>query len=130
MAYPTPSAARTGPLGELGMARPRQAIVRSRPDSPSSPTYPNPPGFREMQRWLDAGVTPAQLFRAATIANAEFFGLQEGIGRAEEGKRAGLLSITKTPMGGVSAFHAFDVVIVGGRIFPRSESPAKNTQRN
>ena len=55
---------------------------------------------------------------------------EKKIGRAEEGKRAGLLSITKNPMGDVSAFDAFDVVIVGGRVFPRSELPAKNTQQN
>ena len=47
-------------------------------DTPSSPTYANPPGLNgrlEMRRWLEAGVTPAQLFRAATIVNAELFGL-------------------------------------------------------
>ena len=66
-----------------------------------------------MQRWLDAGVTLAQLFRAATIANAEFFGLQEEIGTVEEGKRADLLLMTKTPMNDVSAFDAIDVVILG-----------------
>ena len=84
----------------------------------------------EMQRWLDAGVTPAQLFRAATIANAEFFGLQEEIGTVEEGKRADLLLMTKNPMNDVSAFDAIDVVILGGRVFPRSELSAKNTQQN
>ena len=47
---------------------------------------------------------PAQLFRAATIANAEFFGLQEAIGTVEAGKRAGLLLMTKNPMNDVSAF--------------------------
>ena len=102
-------------------------------DTPSSPTYANPPGlngFMEMQRWLDAGVTPAQLFRAATIANAEFFGLQEEIGTVEEGKRADLLLMTKNPMNDVSAFDAIDVVILGGRVFPRSELSAKNTQQN
>ena len=102
-------------------------------DTPSSPTYANPPGlngFMEMQRWLDAGVTPAQLFRAATIANAEFFGLQEEIGTVEEGKRADLLLMTKNPMNDVSAFDAIDVVILSGRVYPRSELSAKNTQQN
>ena len=102
-------------------------------DTPSSPTYANPPGlngFMEMHRWLDAGVTPAQLFHAATIANAEFFGLQEEIGTVEEGKRADLLLMTKNPMNDVSAFDAIDVVILGGRVFSRSELSAKNIQQN
>ena len=102
-------------------------------DTPSSPTYANPPGlngFMEMQRWLDAGVTPAELLRAATIANAEFFGLQEEIGTVEEGKRADLSLMTKNPMDDVSAFDAIDLVILGGGVFPRSELSAKNTQQN
>ncbi len=102
-------------------------------DTPSSPTYANPPGlngFMEMQHWLDAGVTPAQLFRAATIANAELFGLQEEIGTVEVGKRADLLLMTKNPMNDVSAFDAIDLVILGGDVFPRSVLSAKNTQQN
>ena len=45
-----------------------------------------------MQRGLDGGITPAELFHAATIANAEFFGLQEEIGAVWEKLHATLLS--------------------------------------
>ena len=42
-------------------------------DTPSAPTYANPPGLNawlEIQRLSDAGVTPGQIFRAATLSNA------------------------------------------------------------
>lgn len=98
-------------------------------DTPSAPTYANPPGFNgrlEMRRWLEAGVTPMRLFRAATIVNAELFGLQDVIGTVEEGKRADLLLMTRNPMEDASAFDAIDVVILEGRVLRRSDLSAEN----
>jgi imidazolonepropionase-like amidohydrolase len=42
-------------------------------DTPSAPLYTNPPGLNgwmEMHRLIEAGLTPAQVFRAATLTNA------------------------------------------------------------
>ena len=100
-------------------------------DTPSSPTYANPPGLNgrlEMRRWLEAGVTPAQLFRAATIVNAELFGLQDLVGTVEEGKRADLLLMERNPMKDASAFDAIDIVILDGRVLHRTELSAKDAQ--
>ncbi|MBS0416113.1 MAG: amidohydrolase family protein [Proteobacteria bacterium] len=63
-------------------------------DMPCAPTYANQPGlngYREMQRWVEAGVTPQQVFRAATLSNAEILGLGGEIGTVQAGKRANLL---------------------------------------
>ena len=81
-----------------------------------------------MRRWLEAGVTPIHLFRAATIVNAELFGLQDVIGTVEEGKRADLLLVTRNPMTDASAFDAIDLVILEGRVLRRSELSAESTQ--
>ena len=100
-------------------------------DTPSSPTYANPPGLNgrlEMRRWLEASVTPAQLFRAATIVNAELFGLQDLVGTVEEGKRADLLLMERNPMKDASAFDAIDIVILEGRVLHRTELSAKDAQ--
>lgn len=96
-------------------------------DTPSDPTFANPPGLNarmEMRRWFAAGVTPAQLFRAATLANAEFYGLQSEIGTVESGKRADLLLLTRNPLVDPAAFDAIDVVIIGGRAVDRAELSA------
>ncbi len=100
-------------------------------DTPSAPTYANPPGLNgrlEMRRWLEAGVTPMRLFHAATIVNAELFGLQDVIGTVEEGKRADLLVMTRNPMEDASAFDAIDIVILKGRVLRRSDLSAENGQ--
>ena len=117
--------------GALSYLASRGARLSFGSDTPSGPTYANPPGLNgrlEMRRWLEAGVTPMRLFRAATIVNAELFGLQDVIGTVEEGKRADLLLMTRNPMKDASAFDAIDIVILDGRVLRRSELSAENAQ--
>ena len=117
--------------GALSYLASRGARLSFGSDSPSGPTYANPPGLNgrlEMRRWLEAGVTPIHLFRAATIVNAELFGLQDVIGTVEEGKRADLLLVTRNPMKDASAFDEIDLVILEGRVLRRSELSAENPQ--
>jgi imidazolonepropionase-like amidohydrolase len=99
-------------------------------DSPSAPTYANPPGLNgyiEMHRLIDAGLTPAQIFRAATIANAEAIGLGGEIGTVEPGKRANLLLLRKDPTQTVDAYDEIVKVIVHGRVLDRADLAANRT---
>ncbi|MEO1246419.1 MAG: amidohydrolase family protein [Pseudomonadota bacterium] len=96
-------------------------------DTPSDPTYANPPGLNgriEMDRWIDAGVSPAQLFHAATLGNAKFFGLETTIGTVEIGKRADLLLLKENPLHGVAAYDSIDYVILSGKPVARSSLSA------
>ena len=102
-------------------------------DTPSDPTYANPPGLngrREMNNWIAAGVTAPTLFRAATIENARFFGLEDEIGTVEAGKRADLLLMTENPMKSVAAYDSIVIVIVAGKAIPRPELSALNDDAN
>jgi imidazolonepropionase-like amidohydrolase len=92
-------------------------------DTPSSPLYTNPPGlngWREMHRLVEAGVTPAQIFRAATRANAEALGLEGEIGTVQVGKRANLLLLRKDPARTIQAYDEIVTVILHGRALDRS----------
>ena len=96
-------------------------------DTPSDPTFANPPGLNgriEMDRWIDAGVTPSQLFNAVTADNAEFFGLAEEIGAVEVGRRADLLLLRENPRMSVSAYDTIDYIILGGKVIERSSLSA------
>lgn len=87
-------------------------------DTPSAPIYTNPPGLNawmEMHRLIDAGVTPAQIFEAATLRNARAFGLDHDIGTVEVGKRANLLLVRADPRQTVQAYGEIVTVILGGR---------------
>lgn len=99
-------------------------------DTPSAPTYANPPGlngWKEIHRLVDAGLTPAQIFRAATIDNAERLALNREIGTVQPGKRANLLLLRKDPAQTVEAYDAIVKVILHGRVIDRAELAADRT---
>ena len=96
-------------------------------DTPSAPTYANPPGlngWKEMHGLVDAGLSPAQVFRAATIVNAEALGLNREIGTVQAGKRANLLLLRKDPTQTVEAYDEIVKVILRGRVIDRAELAA------
>lgn len=97
-------------------------------DTPSAPTYANPPGLNawlEMRRLAEAGLTPAQIFRAATLNNAEAMGLGQEIGTVQAGKRANLLLLRRDPTQDIQAYDEIVSVILHGRVFAREELAAR-----
>jgi imidazolonepropionase-like amidohydrolase len=99
-------------------------------DTPSSPLYTNPPGlngWREMTRLVEAGVTPAQIFRAATLANAQALRLDNEIGTVQVGKRANLLLLRRDPTQSIQAYDEIVKVILNGRALDRSALAASTS---
>jgi hypothetical protein len=93
-------------------------------DTPSSPTYANPPGLNgllEMRHLVDAGMTPEQIFQAATLSNARALKLDGEIGTVQVGKRANLLLVRADPRQTIQAYQEIAKVILGGRVLePRA----------
>jgi imidazolonepropionase-like amidohydrolase len=88
-------------------------------DTPSAPTFANPPGLNgwlEMHRLLDAGMTPAQIFKAATLSNAQALHLDKDIGTVQAGKRANLLLLRQDPTRTIEAYAGISTVILRGRV--------------
>ena len=93
-------------------------------DTPSAPTFANPPGlngFLEMQRLVESGETPAQIFASATVANARTFKLDRDVGTVEAGKRANLLLLRQDPTKTIDAYANIAKVILGGRVIEAAE---------
>ena len=88
-------------------------------DTPSAPTYANPPGLNawlEMQDLVDAGVTAAQIFQMATLANAQALKLDKEVGTVQVGKRANLLLLREDPTQSIHAYRTIVKVILHGRV--------------
>jgi len=88
-------------------------------DTPSAPTYANPPGLNgwmEMRHLADAGVTPEQIFEAATLSNARALKLDRDIGTVQVGKRANLLLLRADPRRTIEAYQKIVKVILHGRV--------------
>src|SRR5690606_16184462 len=100
-------------------------------DTPSGPTYANPPGLNgwwEIQRWAGAGVSEAALIAAHPIANARAYGLGAVLGSIEPGKRAHLLLVRQNPLQTIEAYDAIETVFVSGVPFARSELSARSAR--
>ena len=86
-------------------------------DTPSAPTYGNLPGlngYLEMHQLQKAGLSLAQIFKAATISNAREFKLDGQLGTIEPGKTANLVLLKKSPLESVDAYDSIVTVWVHG----------------
>lgn len=91
-------------------------------DTPSSPTFGNPPGYNgylEMLEMKNAGVPLPKILASATIDNAKAFQLDHLYGTVEKGKKANLLLLDKNPLEDITAYNSILKVIIGGKIINR-----------
>lgn len=116
--------------GQLALAElaHNDALLLFGTDTPSAPTYANPPGlngYLEMQRWVEAGVSLHQLLRAATLDNARAFGIDDDYGTVEPGKVANLLLLSGNPLESVDAWGSIETVVLRGTVHDRADFSAR-----
>lgn len=70
--------------------------------------------FAYMVQW---GMTPAEAIRAATMGNAELFGLTAEIGSLTAGKRADIIAVGGDPLADVRQLEDVDFVMKDGAVF-------------
>ena len=100
-------------------------------DTPSSPTYGNPPGYNgylEMLEMKNAGIPLSKIFTSATIENAKAFKLDNLYGTVEKGKKANILLLDKNPLKDISAYNSIIKVIIGGKVINRNHLSAYKTE--
>jgi len=100
-------------------------------DTPSSPTYGNLPGlngYLEMQQLQKAGLSLAQILKAATINNAREFKIDSQVGTIEPGKIANLVLLKKSPLESVDAYDSIVTVWVHGKAVARDSLAANADQ--
>lgn len=96
-------------------------------DTPSSPTYGNPPGYNgylEMKQLVSAGLSLRRLLAVATIDNAEAFNLADRYGTVESGKVANLLLLDENPLDSVEAWDSIHAIVLHGELIERSSLAA------
>ena len=107
----------------------RDANILLATDTPSGPTYGNLPGlngYLEMQRMHQAGLSLAQVFKAATINNARTFKLDKEVGTIEPGKAANLVLMKKSPLQDIAAYDSIEAIWVRGKLVRRAALAAPN----
>ena len=78
------------------------------------------PGYslhKELQLLVEAGLTPIEALKAATLIPAEFFNLDKEIGTIKKGKKADLLILNSNPLVNIRNTTDIDTVILRGQIY-------------
>jgi predicted amidohydrolase YtcJ len=89
-------------------------------DAPMPAVYPGFSLHDELERFVDAGMTPAEALRAATLAPAAFLGIADKTGSVEVGKRADLVLLDANPLRDVRNTRRIDAVVLDGRPLTRA----------
>jgi len=85
------------------------------------------PGFsihEELAAMVEAGLTPAEALRTATVNAAKWRGEWASDGSVEKGKRADLLLVRANPLTAIGAAREIDAVVQGGRVYSRGRLDA------
>jgi imidazolonepropionase-like amidohydrolase len=71
---------------------------------------------RELELFVEAGLSPMQAIMAATKNNAEFIRQQATLGTLEAGKLADLMIVRRDPLQDIRNTQAIDLVMKGGKV--------------
>lgn len=72
---------------------------------------------REAEYYVEAGMTPLQALRAATIEPARMLGIDSTVGSLEVGKMADIVAVTADPTASISALREILFVMKGGTVY-------------
>jgi imidazolonepropionase-like amidohydrolase len=76
---------------------------------------------KEFALMVEAGFTPEEAIRAATVIASEHVEMAKDIGTLEKGKFADLIAVTKDPLKNIKELESVDFVMKGGDVFKSVE---------
>jgi imidazolonepropionase-like amidohydrolase len=101
----------------------KRAIQAGVPIAAGSDMYQTMPGMTRGQAsllvyeaYVESGMTPMQIIRAATRNAAELLGMQDKVGTLEVGKLADIIAVPGDPLKDVRALEHATFVMKGGAV--------------
>ncbi|HLH43694.1 MAG TPA: amidohydrolase family protein [Bryobacteraceae bacterium] len=90
-------------------------------DSGNPLTLHGPAVHRELQLWVEAGISPAEALQAATYGAARLLGASRRIGLIRPGYEASLLLVDGNPLRDISATERISLVMLKGERVNRAD---------
>ena len=84
---------------------------------PAEPNDGTTATAREAQYYVEAGMTPLQALRSATIETARLLEAEDEIGTLEEGKYADIVAVDRDPTQDIKALRNILLVMKGGKVY-------------
>jgi imidazolonepropionase-like amidohydrolase len=77
---------------------------------------------REAEAYVEAGMTPLQALRSATIESATMLRAQKDVGSLEAGKYADILAVNADPLKNISALRNIVMIMKGGAVYRKDSA--------
>lgn len=90
-------------------------------DAPGTRRVPGQSLVEELEMLVDAGLTPLEALRSATLNPARFLGLTDSLGSVTAGKVADLVLLEANPLTDITALRRVEGVMAGGRYYSRAD---------
>jgi imidazolonepropionase-like amidohydrolase len=83
---------------------------------PFEPNEGTVAAVRETELYVDAGMTPLQALRSATLAPAKMLGVDRDLGTVTPGKYADIIAVSANPLNDIHALRTISFVMKGGAV--------------
>ena len=84
---------------------------------PAEPNDGTTATAREAQYYVEAGMTPLQALRSATVETARLLEAEDEIGSLEQGKYADIVAVNRDPTQDIRALRNILLVMKGGKVY-------------
>jgi imidazolonepropionase-like amidohydrolase len=91
---------------------------------PYEPNEGTVASIREIELYHEAGMTPVQALRTATVNTARMLGADKDLGTLEVGKYADLIALDADPTRDIRALRTISAVMKGGVVVRNDADPA------
>lgn len=106
---------RTGELHQAG------APIAAGTDTPIGLSIPGYSLHTELERLVVAGLSPQEALDSATLRPAEFFSIDDQLGRIRPGFTADLVLLSQSPLENIGNTRAVELVLKGGEVVDRQQ---------
>ncbi len=108
-------------IRETGVAHSAGVTILAGTDAPDSFAFPGSGLHDELEHLVQAGLSPLDALRSATLEPARFLELEGMAGVVDAGARADIVFLTSDPLSNISAVREIDAVVLAGVFYDRSD---------